>query len=209
MAAGCSFYVVPCTRPVSATVLLTRHARHAEVGVVLSGRSEIALDAAGQDQATQLAGRFAEVPLAAVFASPRRRARQTAEAVAARHALPVATLDGLDEIDFGRWAGEPFAALDRDTAWQAWNAARGSAATAGGETLASATSRALAAIAVAARTAPVMCVTHCDIIRGVVAHVLGLDAGRVLDFDVDCASVTTLAWSPDRVRLIALNERLP
>lgn len=189
------------------TVLLARHARHAEVGRVLSGRSAIALDAAGEAEAARLADRLAAVPLVAVCASPRERARQTAATVAARHDLPVTMVDGLDEIDFGRWAGQRFAALADDPAWHAWNASRGTAATPAGETMAAVAARALAAIRGVAATGPVLCVSHADVIRGVVAAVLGLDGDRLLAFDVDCASLTTLSLDGDTIRLVALNER--
>ena len=87
----CCFYVDPasCRAPVSETVFLARHASHAEVGHILSGRSDIALNDEGRLEAERLAKRLAAVPLAAVFSSPCRRARETADHVAARHALPV------------------------------------------------------------------------------------------------------------------------
>ena len=190
----------------SATVFLARHARHDEVGTVLSGRSDIALNPAGIAEATRLAARLADVPLTAVCSSPRRRAWQTAEIVAARHRLPVTVADGLDEIDFGAWTGRSFAELGDDPAWHTWNAARGQAATPSSATMASATARAVAVVA-AADDGQMLCVSHCDIIRGVVAHYLGLDADRVLAFDVDPGSLTTLAVDAGAVRVVSVNER--
>ena len=202
-----SIYVDPIGPAVSATILLARHGHHAEVGHVLSGRSEIALDAAGTAEAERLAERLAAMPLTAIHASPRRRARDTAAIVAARHGLPVTVLRGLDEIDFGGWTGQSFAALADDPAWHVWNAARGTAATPAGETMAAATARAIAAITAATGRGPVLCVSHGDVIRGIVAHVLGVPADRIFAFDVDCASLTTLVVDGDAMRLIALNER--
>ena len=192
----------------SDTVILARHASHAEVGQILSGRSDIALNDEGRLEAERLAERLAAVPLAEVFSSPCRRARETADHVAARHALPVEIVDALDEIDFGAWAGQSFATLAADPAWARWNAARGTAPTAGGEDMARATARAVRHIEAVAGERPVLCVSHCDIIRGVVAHYLGLDVDRLLGFDVDPASLTTLALHNGGARIIALNERL-
>ena len=191
----------------SATVLLARHASHAEVGHILSGRSDIALNDEGRLEAERLAKRLAAVPLASVFSSPCRRARETAELVAARHALPVECVDALDEIDFGRWAGQPFTTLAADPAWGRWNAKRATATTAGGEDMAGATARAVRHIEAVAGERPVLCVSHCDIIRGVVAYYLGLDANRLLGFDVDPASLTTLVLHGGGARIVALNER--
>lgn len=174
---------------------------------MLSGRSDIAISEEGRIEAARLADRLDGVPLAAIYSSPRRRARETAEAVAERHGLPVQDAAGLDEIDFGAWTGRPFHALADDPDWRRWNAERGTAATPGGEDMAAATARAVRQIEAVAGDDPVLCVSHCDIIRGVVAHYLGLDMGRLLGFDVDPASLTTLALFPGGARIVALNER--
>ncbi|WP_156678237.1 histidine phosphatase family protein [Sphingomonas profundi] len=195
----------------SATIFLARHASHDEVGRVLSGRSEIALSAAGRAEAAALADMLAGVPIAAVHSSPRRRARETAEAVSSARALPVLEADALDEVDFGDWAGRSFDALAGDPDWHRWNAARATAPTPGGETMRAATMRAVAHLGAivgpGADGAPVLCVSHCDIIRGVVAHYLGLDLDRLLGFDIDPASLTTVELDGDRGRIVALNER--
>lgn len=205
-----SFYIhadLPHIAPVSTTVLLARHASHAEIGRVLSGRSEIMLSDAGRAEADRLADRLAAMPLAAIHSSPRRRARETAEAVARRRGMDVTMADPLDEIDFGGWAGQSFAALEGDPLWADWNGRRGTAATAGGETMARATARAVRHIEAAGGDGPLLCVSHADIIRGIVAHYLGLDADRLLRFDIDPASLTTLSLHGGRGRLVAINER--
>jgi broad specificity phosphatase PhoE len=207
---GCGFYVAShaTPAPLSATVFLARHASHDEVGRVLSGRSDIAINADGRAEAGRLADRLAGVPIAAIHSSPRRRARETAIIVAGRHDLPVNNADALDEIDFGAWMGRSFADLDCDPAWARWNDARGTAATPDGEDMSAATARAVRHIEQVAGEKPVLCVSHCDIIRGVVAHYLGLDADRLLGFDVDPASLTELALYGDGSgRVVALNER--
>jgi broad specificity phosphatase PhoE len=192
---------------VSATILLARHASHAEVGHVLSGRSDIALSDAGRQEAARLAAWMADVPLAAIHSSPRRRARETAAVVADRHALAVEEADDLDELDFGDWMGRSFAELADDPDWQRWNEQRGSATTPGGETMTQATARAVRHIEAVAGGGPILCVSHCDIIRGVVAHYLGLNADRLLGFEVDPASLTTIALHDGGGRVVALNER--
>jgi broad specificity phosphatase PhoE len=191
----------------SATVLLARHGSHDEVGVVLSGRSEIALNAAGRAEAERLAERLATTPLTAVHSSPRRRTRETAEIIAARHGLPVTLVDALDEVDFGAWAGRSFDSLHGDPDWDRWNAERATAPTPGGETMAAATVRATAHVAsLEAAGGTVLCVSHCDVIRGVVAQFLGLDLNRLLAFDCAPASLTTLALAEGQGRIVTLNE---
>ena len=51
------------------------------------------------------AARLAEVPIAAIYASPIERTRQTAEHIASHHDLEVDTLEGVIEADYGEWTG--------------------------------------------------------------------------------------------------------
>lgn len=190
-----------------AIVHLARHGAHGEVGMRLSGRSEIGLSDAGRREAECLADRLARAPLVEIRASPRRRTMETAEIVAACHRLPVKPCPALDEIDFGEWTGRDFDSLDGDAAWRSWNGARGTARVPGGESMGEAIARALPALA---HEGPgeLLCVTHCDVIRGLVARLIGLPLDRMLDFDCDPASLTTLSLHAEQAgRLVSLNER--
>lgn len=191
-----------------ATIHLARHGVHAEVGQVLSGRSDIGLSERGRVQAERVAGRFGQRAIAAVYASPLRRAVETADAIGAACGVSVQTDGAFDEVDFGRWAGRAFAELDGDPAWSRWNAARASALPPEGESMADATARAVRRLLDIATHAagPVVVVSHCDIIRGVIAHHLGLSLDRLLGFDVDPASVSRLAIGAWGGRVLSINE---
>ena len=176
---------------------------------MLSGRSDIPLDERGRAEAALLAMRLADRPVAAVHSSPRARARETAVPIARRHGLPVAVAPALDEIDFGAWAGRRFADLDAEPAWRRWNTARGGARAPGGETMQEAIARAGDHVRrAAAERSPLLCISHCDVIRGLVAHCLGLDLDHMLRFDVDPGSLTTLGFGAAGGRVVAVNERL-
>ena len=190
------------------TVLLTRHGAHDEVGKVLSGRSEIGLNEVGCEQAIKLASRLSSAPLTKVYSSPRRRTKETAALVAALHGLEVIEVNALDEIDFGDWAGKSFRELESDPRWCRWNKARGHAATPGGDTMASVTARASQHLEADQQQGCIVCVSHCDVIRGIIAHYLGLDFDRLLSFDIDPASVSTIELYGGAGRVIALNERV-
>jgi broad specificity phosphatase PhoE len=195
-----------------ATALLVRHAAHAELGTLLSGRRrDVALSREGLDQAAIVADLLSTTPLAAVYSSPRERAWYTARDIAEPHGLKVRIDDGLDEVDFGTWSGLSFAELDRDPAWQAWNEARGSARAPGGETMAEAVERAAASLADMAREhdrETFVAVSHCDIIRGVIAHHLGLPLDHLLRFEVDPGSVSRVEIGAGGARILSVNERL-
>jgi ribonuclease H / adenosylcobalamin/alpha-ribazole phosphatase len=196
----------------TATALLVRHAAHAELGTLLSGRRhDVALSREGLEQAAIVADLLSTAPLAAIYSSPRERAWYTARDIAEPHDLKVRISEALDEVDFGEWSGRSFAELEGDSAWQAWNKTRGSARAPGGETMVEAVERAAAALAQMARDhegETLVAVSHCDIIRGVIAHHLGLALDHLLRFDIDPASVSRIAIGAWGARIISVNERL-
>ena len=196
----------------TATILLIRHAAHAELGQVLTGRRrDVALSREGLEQAEIVADLLSVAPLSAVYSSPRERAYYTARAIAYQHELKVEIADALDEVDFGEWSGRSFDELEGDPVWSEWNEARGSARAPGGESMSEAVERAIAKLAeigVEHRGETVAAVTHCDIIRGVIAHYLGLRLDNLLRFDVDPASVSRVHVGDWGARILNINERL-
>jgi probable phosphoglycerate mutase len=101
---------VPSWAPPTGTptrLILVRHASTEHtVDQRFSGRNELPLSAGGEEQASALARRapsFGEV--AAVVSSPLRRARQTADLIAAALGLDAGVNEGLVETDFGKWEG--------------------------------------------------------------------------------------------------------
>ena len=187
---------------------LIRHGSHQEVGKVLSGRSEIALDEAGRHDAEALIEMFAGLPVASIHCSPRRRAWETALPLAKSRGLAIQRTDALDEIDFGTFTGRAFAVLAEDADWYRWNAERGEARCPGGETMREAVVRARDYLfSLPDEALPAICVTHCDIIRGVVAELLGMGLERIFSLECDPGSVTTLALEAGNTRLVSLNAR--
>jgi probable phosphoglycerate mutase len=199
-------------RSVTATILLIRHAAHVELGRTLSGRRrDVALSGEGLEQAEIVADLLSVEPIAAVYSSPRERAYYTARAIAEAHELKAQIADGLDELDFGDWTGMRFDELEGDPVWSEWNEARGSARPPNGESMDEAVdraARALEAIAADHDGATIACVSHCDIIRGLIAYYLGLPLDNMLRFDTDPASVSRLALGNWGARIMTVNERL-
>lgn len=195
----------------TATILLVRHAAHAQLGRVLTGRGgDVPLSPAGHAQAQTLAERLAAGRLDAVHTSPVRRARETARAIAGVSGIAETLAPGLDEIDFGAWTGKSYADLSADPEWQEWNTRRAQGSAPGGETMRGVQHRVLAHLRGAARQsagAVIAMVSHADVIRAAVAGVLGLPLGRILGFDIDPASVTRIAAGSWGERVMSLNER--
>jgi probable phosphoglycerate mutase len=86
-------------------VWLVRHGASTAPAGVAIGVTDPPLSEAGRAQALDAAAALAGRSLARVLASDLRRARETAEAVAAPHGLAVETSPALREIDFGAWEG--------------------------------------------------------------------------------------------------------
>ena len=69
------------------------------------GRIDIGLNVTGIAQAQSIADCLARVDVQAVYASPLRRAVDTAKPIAERHSLPVEPLQALLDISYGQWGG--------------------------------------------------------------------------------------------------------
>ena len=106
------------TRAQTCMMYLVRHGATANNQMTpprLQGRKvDLDLSPDGVAQAEATAAFLAEHPIASVYASPMRRARQTAEAIAAPHGLEVRLLDGLVECDVGDWEGKSWGEIERD-----------------------------------------------------------------------------------------------
>ena len=191
------------------TLHLVRHASHGLLPHTLAGRMPgVALDAAGRAQARRLAARFAQHPIAAVVSSPVQRALETAASIAAALHLPARTDDGLDEIDFGTWSGRPFDDLAPDPAWQRWNTCRSLAACPGGETMHQAQSRALLALGRLRHAYPgaaVVAVSHADVLKSMLAAILGMSLDHLHRFVLDPASCSTVVLFDGGARVDAVN----
>ena len=197
-------------RVVSTTIFLVRHAAHADVGRRLTGRaSGLQLTEAGERQAKALGTRLSGEGLDAIQTSPRARARATAEEISRQSGAPVELAPALDEIDFGDWTGRSFEELAPDPLWREWNEARGRARPPNGESMVEAADRAAAHLAEIARERPggrIAIVSHCDILRAVVARCLGLPLDNMLRFDIAPASVSRIEVGDWGERLTGLNE---
>src|SRR5687767_6699877 len=78
----------------------------------IQGQSDVALSPLGLHQAEAIADALAEEPIDAVFASPLRRAMQTAEPIAARLGLAIQADDRLKEIHAGIFQGLLWAEIE-------------------------------------------------------------------------------------------------
>ncbi len=92
--------------PGSTHLYLVRHGQTpGNVGHLLVGHTDMALDELGLNQARQVGLRMQSAPLDAVVASPLSRAHVTAAEIARHHDIPVTLDERLKEINFGHAEG--------------------------------------------------------------------------------------------------------
>ena len=185
--------------------------RHGVTVWNLEGRFQGHLDpplaAEGEAEGRLLAERLAADPHerpARIVTSPLTRAARTAQIIVTLLAgeygggTPEVVLDPrLVEIGQGDWEGRTHAELaDNDgERYAEWRRAKGMREPPGGESLAVANARVRQAIEELSASGPwpLCVVSHGGTLRLAAAHLLGLDTGRAMTFDLDNASVSRLA----------------
>jgi probable phosphomutase (TIGR03848 family) len=200
------------------TVLLIRHGRtSANTAGVLAGRaSGIRLDAAGAQQAADLASRLASVHLRAIVTSPLRRCRQTAQAlIAAQSDSCVYAVDqGLVECGYGEWTGRSLRELSKDKLWSAIQQQPSAVRFPGGESMSEMSTRAIAAVRAWNRRieaehgsdAVWAAVSHGDLIKAILADALGMHLDSFQRIVVDPASISIVRYTAARPYLITANS---
>jgi broad specificity phosphatase PhoE len=194
------------------TFFLTRHAPHGLVNAVLVGRMPGAeLDSNGREQAHRLAGLLAERGITAIQSSPQTRARETAQPISGQTGVPIQIAEAVDEIDVGDWTGRPFSALQDDPQWQLWNRARGSARPPRGESMQELQTRVIKHLYRTSSDRPdarVVVVSHAEVIRAALLHILDLPLDDFWRIEIAPASVSTLVIERHSAEVTCVNERL-
>jgi probable phosphomutase (TIGR03848 family) len=193
------------------TYLLIRHALCDPVGHVIAGRTPgVSLNAAGRRQAEALGSRLAELPIEAIYSSPLERAIQTAEPIARQKGLAVTQLPGLNEIDFGNWTGRALADLEAVIEWQRFNTYRSGSRIPGGETILEVLSRTLQEMEQLQRIhgprSLVAVVSHADVLRAMIAYLMGMPLDHMLRLELAPASVSIVELQSYGPRLLLLNS---
>ena len=175
------------------------------------GRIETTLSEKGQAQARQLAEGCRNLGATALYASPAKRAQQTAEPVSAATRLPVLVHEGLREANMGELEGM----RHRDAAakWpeldELMRRDMGKVTFPGGESVRDMQERAWRSMFELAERhgdATVLAVSHSYTIRALVCRVLDLPLSRFESYDLDTVSLTTVNVGPRGARLVALND---
>ncbi len=200
------------TPPSSPTlVLLVRHGRTPTTGTTLPGRAKgLHLADEGRAQAEAVARRIAALKgVAAVYASPLERTRETAKPIAEALGLRVTIDRGLLECDFGDWTGGDLKALRKLPEWATVQSYPSGFRFPGGESFTEMQTRMVGAIerlVAANRGRTIVAVSHADPIKAAVAHALGTHLDLFQRIVVTPCSVSAIAYTATGPAVLAVNS---
>jgi probable phosphoglycerate mutase len=146
--------------------------------------------------------------VAAVYASPLERARETALPIARARGLALRIERGLLELDIGEWTGLRLDRASRKPEWQAVQRYPSGFRFPGGESFVEMQARmagALARMVERHRGGTVIAVSHADPIKAALAHALGMHLDLFQRLAIAPGSITTIAYGSAGPSVLGVN----
>lgn len=168
------------------------------------------LSDAGRAQASSAARLLARQPITAVYASPLRRACETAAIIAQPHALTATVVTALREVDVGDWEGRSWVDIERDDpdAYGRFVDDPARFGYAGGENFEQVQQRTMPALRALAQQhlgQLVLVVGHNIVNRVLLATWLGVPLARARGIDQDNGGVNVIRYSQDQFHVLTVN----
>lgn len=176
---------------------------------LVMGRRPIPLNVEGRAQVERTAKFLKSANFEAVVTSPVTRAMETSEIIARHCGLAVERDVRLSEIDYGDWVGRTFAdvASQNPKVWNEYHANPSCVVVPGGEAIADVVKRvgdAMDDIQGRFHDGRVAIVSHADVIKIAILHLLDLDLGKIRRFTIDnCAIMLVRVYPEIGPRLVA------
>jgi len=190
----------------SRTIILMHHGETAwnrERRVM--GDSDVPLNSDGRGQCHRVAGLLERLGVDAVVSSPLARAAESAEIIADALGLAVDRDPDLSEVRFGRWQGKTYAEIVHDPDYAGYVADPVAMPTPGGETIADVQRRGLAALARPRRGSRILYVSHGDVIRSLVCHLLGMPLAEFRRIRIDNCGLTAASEEARAIQVKFVN----
>jgi probable phosphomutase (TIGR03848 family) len=203
----------PKPKPTPPTlVLLVRHGQTPTTGSTLPGRApDLHLADKGVEQADAVAERIAPFgdKVAAVYASPLERTRETAAPIGKALGQRVKIERGLLECDFGEWTGQQLKALMKLPEWRTVQSHPSGFRFPGGESFPEMQVRMTSALARLVAAHPgktVVAVSHADPIKAAVADAMGTHLDLFQRIVVSPCSVTAVLYGAGAPIVLCVNS---
>jgi probable phosphomutase (TIGR03848 family) len=198
-------------RPRPTLVLFVRHGHTPTTGKVLPGRAAgLHLSEAGESQARTVAERLTAVPkVAAIYASPLDRTKETASFIARRRQMRVKAERGLLEADIGEWTGRELKAVRKEPEWKAVQRYPSGFRFPGGETFLEIQSRMVSTVERLRAAHPgetIIAVSHADPIKAAVVHALGAHMDMFQRIAIAPCSVTAVLYGDSGPMVLCVNS---
>lgn len=197
--------------PKPTLVLLVRHGQTPTTGSSLPGRApNLHLAEAGSAQAERAAERIGKLKsVAAVYASPMERTRETAAPIAKAVGVRVRQHKGLIECDFGDWTGRKLGELRKLPEWETVQRYPSGFRFPGGESFGEMQSRAVDAVHELVGRHPgetIVATSHADVIKAVVAAAAGTHLDLFQRIVVSPCSITAILYSTTGPVVLTVNS---
>src|SRR3989442_5777284 len=192
-------------------VLLVRHGQTPTTGKRLPGRARgLHLSDNGRREAENAAKRIAGIAkIAAVYASPLERARETAMPIARACGRAVRIERGLLELDPGEWTGQLLDRLRKKPDWSVIQRNPSGFRFPGGESFMGMQARMIGTIERLVARHPgeaIVAVSHGDPIKATVAYALGTHLDLFQRILIATASATAIAYPNDGPMVLTVNS---
>ena len=179
---------------------MVRHGKTPSTGKLLPGRAKgLHLSDTGIQEALVVAERLSNIKkVAAIYASPLERARETAAPIAKALKQKVIINKGLLECDFGDWTGEELAKLMKLPEWSNVQRAPSTFRFPKGESFTEMQTRMVSTLDDLRKKhsgGVVICVSHADPIKAAVAHAMGTHIDLFQRIVISTCSVTAVSYS--------------
>lgn len=196
-------------------IFLLRHAHSVanDAGILAGQLPGISLSAKGREQSLGLVERIGAVNFASVRVSPMQRCQETIDPwLQSKFGSGIDDYlldDQIIEMDYGKWSGKKLSKLSKEKLWKEIQKNPSKVTFPDGEKFTSMQKRAIRSLDTVSqekKSSNHLLVSHGDVIKAMIAHLLKMKLDNFQSLIVDPASITVIDFDGESARLIAYND---
>lgn len=196
-------------------IFLLRHAHSVanDAGILAGQLPGISLSAKGREQSLGLVERIGAVNFASVRVSPMQRCQETIDPwLLSKFGSGIDDYlldDQIIEMDYGKWSGKKLSKLSKEKLWKEIQKNPSKVTFPDGEKFTSMQKRAIRSLDTVSqekKSSNHLLVSHGDVIKAMIAHLLKMKLDNFQSLIVDPASITVIDFDGESARLIAYND---